>query len=456
MRSRTLVVLVAVVVLLGVYIVVHERHLPSTEEVERQADRVLPGLDREDVQSLEVVNRHGRFRLERSGDGWRLAEPGPFDADATAVASVVGALVDLEAERSLAADEADRSQLGLEQPELEVVLHTGDGQDLRLQIGPPLPLGSRRPVVGPGGAVRICSGGFAAGLDRELQGWRSRDVVDIFSDQVASVAVESEGGRAHAAREGRQWRLLEPLSDLADRDHISSLIADLNSLEVREFADQAAAADMALDAPRLVVTLIRSDGGEPVVLEFGAVREREGSTVVACRRGGEILWVSDRAEERLSRPPVLWRSRALYPFDSWDVEGLTLAAGDTRVELVRESGMWRLADGGEVDAAAAGSRLSRLADLEATEFDLVDVGAREVGRAGLELRGASRDDAEDRVHVEYVFLAPLEAGGDAAVRISGRPGLLGVDAGLVDQLLGDLESLAAPPPADEEDANTPG
>jgi len=446
MRNRNLAILVVAVVVLGAFILLHERHLPTTDEAGEQVDRVFPGLERDDIQAVEVVNRHGAFRLDRVGDGWRLMEPGPYDADQGAVNAVLGAVVDLEAERTLEADEADLAQLGLEQPELEVVLHTAKGESYRLEVGAQLPLGARRPVAREGGGVMICRSGFAASLDKDLEGWRSRDVVDIFSDQVAAVEVETGAVRAHAAREGRQWQLLEPIRDLAARDHISSLIADLNGLQVKEFVDGDDSGEMGLEAPRHTVTLIRTDAEEPVVLEFGVTRDRDGTTLVACRRdGGETFWVDDGAEQRLAKPPVLWRSRTLYPFDSWNVERLTLTAAGTTVELMREAGLWQLADGGEADTGEATSRLTRLANLETTEFDLVDLGARELGRLELAMRSPGADEGVPPELIEYVFLAPLEEGGDASVRVTGRSGLLGVAAGEVEQLLGDLDSLAVQP-----------
>jgi len=422
MRNRNLAILVVAVVVLGAFILLHERHLPTTDEAGEQVDRVFPGLERDDIQAVEVVNRHGAFRLDRVGDGWRLMEPGPYDADQGAVNAI------------------------LEQPELEVVLHTAKGESYRLEVGAQLPLGARRPVAREGGGVMICRSGFAASLDKDLEGWRSRDVVDIFSDQVAAVEVETGAVRAHAAREGRQWQLLEPIRDLAARDHISSLIADLNALQVKEFVDGGDSGEMGLEAPRHTVTLIRTDAEEPVVLEFGATRDRDGTTLVACRRdGGETFWVDDGAEQRLAKPPVLWRSRTLYPFDSWNVERLTLTAAGTTVELMREAGLWQLADGGEADTGEATSRLTRLANLETTEFDLVDLGARELGRLELAMRSPGADEGVPPELIEYVFLAPLEEGGDASVRVTGRSGLLGVAAGEVEQLLGDLDSLAVQP-----------
>jgi hypothetical protein len=91
--------------------------------------------------------------------------------------------------------------------------------------------------------------------------------------------------------------------------------------------------------------LLRATGDSPTVLELGASRDSNGTTQVACRRdGSELFWVSAGARASLGRAPVRWQSAVVYRFDSWDVEGVTSAAGE-------EPGRAALADA----TAAAGS-----------------------------------------------------------------------------------------------------
>jgi hypothetical protein len=192
------------------------------------------------------------------------------------------------------------------------------------------------------------------------------------------------------------------------------------------------------------VTLVRSAGEAPTVLELGATRERDGATEVACLRDGrDLLWVDDRALTGLGKAPVRWRSVAVYPFDSWDVESVTLADGGSTLALVRDGGMWKLDDGTEATSTEALDRLSKLAALQATDFDLVEPAAGARGRAELTL--AAVDPGGEPRRLVFTFYPPLSPGGRALVRVSARDTVMGVDAASVDEVLSNLDLLRPQP-----------
>lgn len=454
MRAKHLVVLAAAVAALAAYILLYERHQPSTEEARAKGQKVFPDLGRDDVTGLEITNSHGAFTLERRGSGWELTAPIAFPAEDGAVSSLLGSLEGLERERTLAAGEVSPSDYGLDRPQMRVVLRTDDGVRHALDIGGETALGGKRAVSLGGDEVILCSGWFTRDLDKDLDGWRSREVVDVFADRVASFTLEAGSDRVHAVRVGERWDLLEPIADLADRDQLRNVIADLNALRVSEFVDDAANPDPAalgLEPPRYRVTLVRSEGEAPTVLELGATREHDGATEVACRRDGrDLLWVDDRALTGLGKAPVRWRSVTVYPFDSWDVESTTLSDGETNLALERGGGMWTLDGGGEADPSEVLDRLSKLAALRATDFDLVEPAAGARGRVELGL--ASPDPGGEPQRVAFTFYPPLTPGGRALVRVSARDTVMGVEAASVDEVLSNLDLLRPRPTPGPEPA----
>jgi hypothetical protein len=197
--------------------------------------------------------------------------------------------------------------------------------------------------------------------------------------------------------------------------------------------------------------VVRSDGEEPFQLALGKTREADGETEVACRRGdGEYFWASDRITTRLSKAPVLWRSKKVAPFETWDVEGLVLTRGDNEVDLSRSAGTWQFADGAEADLTSVQERLRKLADLEATDYDLVVPPTAELGRAEIEME-ADDDSAAPRI-LTFTFFKPLAEGGRAAVQVSGRDTVMGVELSEAEDIFDDFEGLRPEPieePADE-------
>lgn len=453
MKPRNLIILTLIVAAVAGYIFFYERHQLTSDEARERADKVFPDFDRDAVQDIEIHNTHGDFQLVKSGDDWRLTSPIDFPADSTAVSSLLNSLNNLEEERRLGADEVDPEAYGLDEPELRVVAQTDLGDRFEIVVGEQTPLGSNRAVQRDGETgIILCSQHFVTDLDKELADWRSRDVVDVVADDVASVQVVTATDRIHAVRDDDAWRLLEPISDLADRDHMRNLISNFNGLRIKEFLDsEVNPAEYGLDQPSYQVTLIRTEGADRVQLDFGLTRDQEGTTQVACRRNGvEYFWVDDLAATRLAKAPVTWRSSKVYAFDTWDAEQLVIASGGREIDLSRTEGLWKLPDGGELDYTAVQDRLTTLANLEVREYDLIEPGTDKMGRVELELKAAAGDDEAEPRAIEYTFYRPLTDGGDAVVIMTARDTVMSVDPGQVETLLADPSTLRKPEPEPEE------
>ncbi len=445
MRNRNLIILAAVVLAVAAYIFLFERHQPTSEEARDRAEKVLQDFDRDAVISIEIEGGNGRVRLDKTGEEWRLREPLDYPADTSKVSSTLASLANLEADRRLGADDLDPAAYGLDEPDLLVEMRTAGDEVIALAIGDEMPLGSKRALrLGEGGEIVLASGWFVNDLDREVDEWRSREVVDVSADQVASIDIEAGGDHIKAVRVNDEWKLLRPLEDLADPDHLLALVSELDSLRIEEFLSEGVSpADLGLDAPEYEIVLVRSDGLEPLRLDLGATRDGEGGTEVACRRGdSEYVWALDRVRTRLSKAPVLWRAKKVGAFDTWDAAGLVMSRSEATVRLEREDGMWRFADdGAEVDQGEVQDRLSKLAGLEATDFDLVAPLTAEMGRIGVALPAG--DGEPEAPTLSFTFFEPLTEGGRAMVRVSGRETVMGIDAAAVEAILGDLEGLRA-------------
>ncbi|MCG6963509.1 MAG: DUF4340 domain-containing protein [Acidobacteria bacterium] len=451
MRSGRLLALALVVIAVGAFIFIYERHLPTSEQVKERADKVLANLKQDDVVGLDITNSHGSFQLEKKDDHWSLLKPIEAAADDSAVGSLLTALTNLKVERALAPGVVKPAEYELDKPEMSVVIKAKDGSTARLDVGGKTALGSNRAVSIGDGRILLCSGYFTSDLDKDLGAWRSHRVVNLFSDQVASLEVKRPTGGVQAVRKGEHWELLEPVKDLADRDQIRNVISDLNEIRVQQFLDTGSdLAKLGLDHPRYDVTLVRTDGEGAVELAFGKVKEVDGKKRVACRRDGkDLFWVSDQAEVGLGKAPVLWRSKKVYPFDAWDVKEALFVSGKKKVDLKFEDGKWKLADGKDANSTAALGRLSKLSGLEAEAFDLVKPAMAERGHITLTLSAGS-DEAKDEKNaktqqVTYTFYPPLAAGGRALVAVDARPTVMSVEEFKVGQLLGNLDELSTLP-----------
>ncbi len=437
MRLGRLIALAIVVLGLGAYILLVERHAPTTEEKKERQDRVFPTLTQEQVTALTVEGPKGRFVLSRQSGEWRLEEPLADAADESAVSSVLSTLVTLRAERKLPAGEVNVADYGLAQPALTVTMLDEKGGTYALKFGSELPFGTSRAALTGGEEVLLVSKWVGSDLERDLSRWRSSELVRLLSSDVASVSLRNSDGQVAVARSADAWTLTEPVTDLADRERVEGLVGDLNAARIREFLDDPPdLAELGLDPPRASLTVVRRDDRPPLQLAFGAERESDGSKQVACRRGERVFWVDATAAGRLSTAASDWRSPRLVALQPWAAESLKLTRGEESVELRRQEGVWK-AGGGEVDYGAVSRRLTVLSELQVVAFDRPQPQGGPVGTVHV--------GAGDGGEVAVTFYAGTGAGESLAV-VSGRTGVFAVDAARVAELLDDPAALTRPAP----------
>jgi hypothetical protein len=443
MRSRNLIILASVAIVLGVFIYFVERHQPTTDDRLERIDRLFRELDVDTVVELELKTSHGPVRLAKTDDEWRLVEPLDYPADAAAVKALVDAVANLDAERTLPVGEVAPGNYGLDPPVLRVTLVDSHGGRFSLAIGDETPLGSNRAVLrDTGEEIILVPGFFVASLDKDVDQWRSRDVVDLLEHDLESVEIETAEDRIRVEQGDGRWMLREPLADLADPDQIRSLISELNTLRVSEFLpEDVDASELGLDPPAFRVFLRPKDSDETLTLELAA-SEDEAGTVVCRRNGSDLFLVPSSIGIRLSKAPVLWRSDKVWPFVSWDVAKVEVSVGDDDLVFDKiedtEGKIWRFADGSDADNAELNRRISALADLEVREHDLVLPPTEVMGSIILVL-----DEENGAEGLTYTFFAPLEEGGHAAVMVSSRDNVMGVDAISAETIVGNLEKLRA-------------
>jgi len=437
MRSRNLIILASVAIALGVFIYFVERHQPTTDDRLERIDRLFQELDGDAVVELELKTSHGPVRLAKTDDEWRMVEPLDYPADVAAVKALVDAVANLDAERILPIGEVDPGDYGLDAPVLGVTLVDSHGDRFSLAVGDETPLGSNRAVQRRSDKkIILVPGHFVASLDKDIDQWRSRDVVDLLEHDLESVEIETAEDRIKAEQGDGRWMLSEPLIDLADPDQMRSLVSELNTLRVSEFlSDEADAPELGLDPPAFRVLLTPKDGGETLTLELAA-SEDEAGTVVCRRNGSDLFLVPSSIGTRLAKAPVLWRSDKVWPLTSWDVSKIEIAGKTEEAVLDRVDGLWQAGDGGEVDNPEVSRRLGALADLEVREHDLVLPPTEVMGSVILVI-----DEDGGAEGLTYTFFAPLEEGGLAAVRVSSRDNVMGVDAISAETIVGNLDRL---------------
>lgn len=445
MKSRSLLVLIFLVLTLGLFIGVWERHQPTTGEAAKAAEKLLPSMEEQDVRSLELSGPKGQFAFMRTGEKWRLDSPIDAEADQSAVKSLVGSVLRLKITRRLEEEKADLEKYGLKEPAYRILLKGENSEEHRLEIGMKMPLGSERAMRLDGGPILLADSFFTSDLEKDLNAWRSHELISLSLYDLAAIEIREADASIEALKLGKKWHLKSPVDDFADEEHLGRLISGLNRIKILDFVDENPDLQaMGLDHPRYRLSLTPSDGKPAVHLDFGVKREVKGKTEIACRRGGkEYFLVDDSAENALGKAPVLWREPRIAPFQSWDAQLLEISSGKKKFSAHKKEGVWKLESGADADASKIESRLSTIAKTRAKNFDLITTGQPKLGEIHISLKAPGAEKAED---LRIILYQAMEDGGDVALTVTGREKLMGIAAEDAEKILGDLEELEKPEP----------
>lgn len=436
MRTGRLILLALVVVGLGAYIALVERHAPTTDQLKEQEGKLFPGFDQAKAKRVVIDNSHGRFELVKDKDTWTLKAPLADQANQGAVSSLLYSLSGLKANRTLDAKDVKLAEYGLDKPSLSVTVEDDAGKSYTLRLGSDLPLGTERAAETTGAKVYLVSKYVASDLDKDLAGWRSDELAQVYGADVASVTIASPAGQLGLAHTASTWTITAPVTDLADRDRAEGLITDISGARIKEFVDSSPDLKaLGLEPRRFGVTIVKRDPkAAAIALDFGNERDAKDGKQVACKRGDRVFWVDAKTVSRLSGPWQDWRSKKLLEFDSWGADKLDLEAGGAKAALERKDGVWK-AGTVDVDADAVNRRLTALADLPVKAFDVAKPTGAPLGSVKL--------SGESGVAAQATFYPG--AGEDVAV-VAGRTGALAVDAAQVKEILTDPAALARPKP----------
>ena len=489
MKPRSVMILAALTLGLGAFILLWERDLPSTDERRDQEQKVLlfepdavtglvlggPGIvsDRADSEARIVFERRESPSPTRntvgdpadpavddaaSPDTWWLLEPVEGKADTTAVEGLLDNLTGLRHRRRI--EEAiEPGPAGLDPPRARLEILRQGEEPLVLLLGDPLPASSARLAV-----VEGRPGGFVVetpwidDLSRSPGDWRDKRLVDIDRSAILRVLFDSAEQRlALARRDDDTFWLEQPVDDQADRpsvDRLLQAVVELKAVSFLDFLDPTDDAERGLDPPVATVE-VETEGAPPLVIELGGPVAPSGSVIYA-RLGGQTVTVARDLLAVGGQPAETWRSTAWTSLQVFDIASAQLSDAEGTVEVARDGVDWRR-DGEKIDRLVTTDLL----------YALVDARGRQVlERERAEALGHRLDEAELTLQlatdggVETLRLYPA-LDGLAVATSESRPAVVLLDEETIGDLHEKIAALRAAEPLEavdgsEETAAEPG
>ncbi|HTN44040.1 MAG TPA: DUF4340 domain-containing protein, partial [Nitrospiria bacterium] len=184
-KFTSTLILAAVLLLLGVYLVVVEiPHRKKAGEAEQNADRLFK-FESADVDTVELRYPSGLIELRKTPEGqWRLTKPLEVDADQREVQSLITTVADVRYTRVVEDQAANLSEFGLAHPNVDITFTLPDRAE-RLLIGDDGPMPSTVYIQKDGDPRVVLAQQWIKGsLTRTAFDFRTKIILPIDHDKV--------------------------------------------------------------------------------------------------------------------------------------------------------------------------------------------------------------------------------------------------------------------------------
>ena len=455
MKTKTTLILLAVVIALGLYIKFYESKGPNTEEAKRQAQNVI-NFERDALEGIVILNGDDKIELRKQDQKWRIEAPFKDQADRGIVENL---LADLDAwprhdsipASEIAKDKNKLEEFGLSKGKLKLKL-LGKDAPPEITFGNDTALQGRMYVrVGDNSDVIIAAQTVRNDIAKKPEEFRDKKLTDLATAQVTRALLKTAAGEMEVEKKGDHWEIVKPLKARGDDQKINDLLAQVTTAQIQQFVaeDQGDLRPYGLAEPRGSITLFSGDDKTGQTLQIGGVPEKEKEQVyVRFTARNAVYTLPKKIEELLAVKPADLRDRHLVRIDTNILDRITIdAPGKGKTVLARKDENWTIASRNN-QPANTGEVLRLLNVLKAEQVTkFVEDVASDLPKYGLDkpqlqvtLSSYASENTPESTAGEQPFatIAFGKVEGDNVfARLGDEPFIVAVRRGLLDSLLAD-------------------
>ena len=350
MKTRTTLILFALVIVLGVWIKYFESKAPNTVEALRQAGNVV-NFDREKLEGIAIQNGDDRIELQQQNGKWRLTRPVKDQADGAAIDNLVTDLENWRKEGTLAAKEESgeksrMNEFGLSQPKLRLRL-IGPNAPPEILFGKDTAFEGQIYVrFADSKEVYIADQKVRTDISKKPDDFRDRKLTDLTTAQVVRAVLKSPAGEVEIGKRNEQWEIAKPLQARGDDRKIADLLAQVTNVQVQEFVadDRGDLHAYGLSEPRGSMTIYGAEDKEGRTLQIGSPAEKiKDAVYIRYLPRHAVYALPQKIEEILKIRPNDLRDRHLARLDLNNLDRIHIEpAGKSPVVLARKEQDWTI------------------------------------------------------------------------------------------------------------------
>lgn len=381
MRLRSTLLLAIVFAAIGGYVYFVEFDKAAQEEKKK----TLFDVSADDISEITLTYSDHEIALTKTDGAWNLTRPVQSKADETAAKNLARAIAECEFKKTLDDAGADLATYGLQSPTVTVKV-VAKGKELpQVKVGKNTPIGYNTYVqLSDSPKILLAAAAFEAGMKKEVNDLRDKQIVEFSDDAVTRITVKSEAPEVQLAKVGGVWKIEQPAAMDADETIVRSFLSTLRTMRATNFADDTVELqNYGLDIPHVRVTLTTGSDNKPIEVWIGSGTDNKENYVKTADRA-TIFLVSDWVARDLAKSANDFRDKTPLSFDKDAVNQITINRTDHEAFTLTRSDakVWSLSAGDvTVEAGKVDLFLSDLHDLKG--YEIVGDSIEDLARYGL-------------------------------------------------------------------------
>ena len=305
MKTKQLLVLIGVLVILGLLVLILENPFGKSEEQKKveEAGLLFPFFNKENVAKIEIISAFGltTTTLVKQNDQWLVASMDNYPADQTAVTELLDKVAEMKTIHLASSNPEKQSVFQVDSSGVEAKLTDAGGNLLaHLFAGKTTPeIFNSYIRAADSNDVYIIKGYLKATFDKGYRSWRDRTIFAFLKEDVTHLTIQSEAEEIELQIDAAgAWQMLKPLVSAADGTEVETTTDLMSSLETDDFAESKDLSEYGLDTPKMSVTATLKDGSARTLL-IGM--EESGSYYVKNADKAQIFELNKAQVDKLIR-----------------------------------------------------------------------------------------------------------------------------------------------------------
>ncbi len=345
MKLRNTLILFIILVGLGSYVYLVEVKQHQKTEAANEESKKLFTVVKDSVDAFTFTNPNGIFKLNKSGDEWKITEPVPTEADESTVNSMLTSLLNAQKESEFKVTPQELVNYGLSNREVYVQVSSKDGVKDSLWLGEKTPVGSSVFCMKTDSMVYTTSQSVKTNFEKRLFDIRDKKILHFKRADVRRIVIDNSHGKYEFEKTGASDWLFQNISRPADNGKINSLLSKLENNSAKTFVDEEGTAlqKYGLHKPAFEVSLILGPEQGQKKLEIS--RKLDGKYYARDDTRKPVFEIDSIIVKDVDQKLMDFRSKDLAAFNRASIDSITFSYGDTIFSCVKDtSGNWFLDD----------------------------------------------------------------------------------------------------------------